>query len=104
MIYTISNDKNDRFEWDPDKAASNLKKHGVSFKQATSAFYDPSALYRLDEKHSTNFEQREMCLGLTDRGILVVVFTEREQGSRLRIISARRANRKEWNRYHENTL
>lgn len=83
------------FEWDKTKAILNKKKHGVSFEVAITAFDDPFALIAPDEKHSTELEIREWLIGESDSGVLVIVFTKREQGKNYRIISARRANKKE---------
>ena len=92
-----------QFEWDPHKATTNVKKHGVSFNQAAFAFYDPRALFHVDHKHSTHDEEREICLGLTNEGILLVIFVERQKDQDMvfRIISARKANRQERGRYYE---
>jgi uncharacterized protein len=77
------------FEWDDDKAEANRRKHGVSFVEAASAFFDGLGLVQPDEVHSDE-EPRQLLLGRSDRGrILVVAYTER--ADRLRIISARRA-------------
>ena len=86
-----------RFEWDPKKAASNQKKHGISFMEAALTFDDPFALRVEDEKHSTESETRMWQIGEMDRGVLVVVFTIRGAGAgkRYRIISARKADRRE---------
>ena len=89
-----------RFEWDESKASKNAAKHGVSFEVAITAFDDPFALITLDVKHSSS-EKREWLLGRSDAGILVVVFTIRQPGNRYRIVSARKAKRKERNRYEE---
>ena len=83
-----------RFEWDPIKAASNLAKHKISFEQALRAFDDPFALIAPDVRHSQS-EQREWILGEADPAVLVVVFTRRDEGEVVRLISARKANRKE---------
>jgi len=90
------------FEWDRNKASANFKKHGVSFSEAVGVFYDPNVLWRLDHDHSLGDEERESCLGLTERGILLVIYAERHQGATLRIISARRANKRERHYYYEN--
>lgn len=83
-----------RFDWDPEKAAENSAKHGISFDQAIKAFDDPDALYIADRGHSEG-EIREKLLGAADdTGIVLVVFTERH-GETIRIISAREATRKE---------
>jgi uncharacterized DUF497 family protein len=89
-----------RFEWDDKKAAANLKKHHVSFDLAITVFDDPSALIAADEKHS-KVENREWIIGLSDKGVLVVIFTKRMSGHVYRLISARKANRKERSLYEE---
>lgn len=89
------------FEWDPGKAKSNLKKHGVSFDEAMSVFRDPLALTILDPLHSEK-KDRFVELGESDEGrLLVVVITERE--GQIRIISARSATRREKVNYEEGT-
>ncbi len=81
------------FEWDADKAASNLKKHGVSFAEAMSVFGDPLEITITDPDHSES-EYRFLSVGLSEsRRLLVVAYTERE--GRTRIISAREAKPKE---------
>jgi uncharacterized protein len=87
------------FEWDEDKARKNLKKHGVSFKEASTVFADPLALTIPDPVHSED-EDRYITLGESyRRRLLVVVSTER--GDRIRIISARVATRRERKDYEE---
>ncbi len=90
-----------KFEWDPSKATANLKKHKISFELAITVFDDPKALIAPDEKHSTQVEVREWIIGLSDNGVLVVVFTKRVRGRVYRIISARRANRRERSLYEQ---
>jgi uncharacterized DUF497 family protein len=90
-----------KFEWDPKKAASNRKKHRVSFEDAITAFDDPYALIAPDESHSTAVEKREWLVGEAEPGVLVIIFTMRSSRQRVRIISARRANRKERKLYEE---
>ena len=90
-----------RFEWDDHKADSNLKKHRVTFETAITVFDDPYALIAPDEKHSSLKEKREWIIGESDRGVLVVVFTQRIQKAIYRIISARKANKKERRLYEE---
>jgi len=90
-----------RFEWDERKAASNRDKHRVSFEDAITAFDDPLALMAADSAHSTPTEDRRWLIGEADAGVLVVVFTVRMPGKVHRIISARRASRKERKRYEE---
>jgi uncharacterized DUF497 family protein len=84
------------FEWDPDKAGINKRKHGVSFLDATGVFDDPEALGM--EEQDVGEEEREVILGVDNLGrVLVVVYTQR--GDRIRIISARKATRKEVKEY-----
>ena len=83
------------FEWDPAKAARNLDKHGVSFDQAITVFDDPAWL---DGPARSHVEPRTWRLGRSTAGaILLVVYTVRSRadGTTIRIISARRASRKE---------
>ncbi|OGU18357.1 MAG: hypothetical protein A2076_05355 [Geobacteraceae bacterium GWC2_53_11] len=87
------------FEWDVRKAASNLKKHGVSFNEATTVFGDTLSLLMGDPMHSEE-EQRFLVIGLSvQQRLLVVSFAERPP--RTRIISARLATRQERNQYEE---
>ena len=89
------------FEWDENKAKSNLAKHGVSFAEATTVFGDPQSLTIPDPEHSQT-EDRFVSMGSSHRQkLLVVVHTER--GDSIRIISARRASRKERKSYEEST-
>lgn len=89
-----------RFEWDNDKAGSNLTKHSVSFEEASTVFGDPNSITISDPVHSLS-EARYIILGHSYTGkLIVVVHTER--GENIRIISARRANRKERQTYEEN--
>lgn len=92
--------RNDRFEWDDAKARSNLEKHGVSFEEASAVFDDPNALVEQDE--SDPYEERWATIGLADDRIFFVVSVERRE--RIRIISARRADRHEQDRYHRQAL
>jgi uncharacterized DUF497 family protein len=83
------------FEWDPAKAASNQKKHGVSFEEAQSVFYDEFAVQFFDEENS-GAEDRFLMLGISDRArLLIVCHCEREHGNIIRIISARKATKGE---------
>lgn len=89
------------YEWDPAKAAANLRKHGVSFAEAASVFLDPMALTFEDPDHSDE-EDREITIGVsTKRRVLFVSHAAR--GDRIRIISARKATRKEQRQYAERT-
>lgn len=89
-----------QFEWDEAKAASNSKKHKVTFEEAATVFADPLAAIFDDEGHSTE-EHREIIIGhsAADR-LLLVCFTER--GGCIRIISARQATKRERRDYEEN--
>lgn len=86
------------FDWDTKKARANLKKHKVSFRVAASVFRDPLALTIFDEEHSEN-EERWVSIGVAENGqVLVVVHTSEWIGTleiKVRIISARKANRDE---------
>ena len=80
------------FEWDPQKAKSNIKKHGVSFEEAKSVFYDEFAVQFFDPEGSSLDEDRFLMLGLSSESrILIVCHCEREEGEIIRIISARKA-------------
>ena len=88
------------YEWDPSKAAGNLRKHKVSFTDAASVFLDPLALTFADI-NSLNVEEREITIGFSLRqGVLFVAHCGR--GDRIRIISARKATRKERFQYEKN--
>jgi uncharacterized protein len=90
-----------RFEWDPAKAAGNIRKHGVSFDEAVTLFKDPLALIFDDEAHSEG-EHREIIVGMSAlRRMLLVCFVERIEDT-VRIISARSATRVEIKDYEEN--
>lgn len=81
------------FDWDTRKADSNLEKHAVSFEEAETIFLDPLSIWASDPDHSIG-ESRMIGIGLSSNGrMLVISFTERE--SRIRIISARKATRRE---------
>jgi uncharacterized DUF497 family protein len=86
------------YGWDDAKAAANLAKHGVSFAYATRVFGDP---YRIErEDRSAGYEEpRYQALGMVEGRVLFVAFTYR--GNNVRIISARRATRRERRQYHE---
>jgi len=90
-----------RFEWDDRKAWANRAKHGISFEEAITAFDDPFALVAVDARHSTPKEERTWLIGAANVAVLVIVYTMRDAGEVLRIISARRASRRERKRYEE---
>lgn len=82
-----------KFEWDEQKAASNLQKHGVSFDEAVSVFADDLALTFADSDHFES-EERSRTYGISNKGrLIVLVHTERRRN--IRIISARKATRYE---------
>ncbi|MDD3518500.1 MAG: BrnT family toxin [Chromatiales bacterium] len=88
-----------RFEWNPKKAAANLRKHGVSFEEASTALRDELALTGHDPDHSLE-EDRLITFGISVTGrLLAVAHTERQ--GRIRIISARCATRPERKFYEE---
>lgn len=88
------------FEWDLKKAKNNLGKHGVSFQEASTAFKDTLSLTIDDPLHS-NDEKRLVLIGMSyNNRILVIVHTER--GDNIRIISARKATKKERKYYESN--
>ena len=87
------------FEWDPQKAAKNLKKHGVAFQEAATVFGDPLAVTFADPDHSED-EERYLTFGLSlQRRLIVVSHTQR--GEQTRIISARLMDREERVIYEE---
>jgi uncharacterized protein len=89
------------FEWDAQKAASNLSKHGVSFEEASSVFHDRLHELYLDVAHAEE-EVRFIIIGVSSsRRLLVVAFTQR--GETIRVISARKAVARERKIYEEET-
>ena len=87
------------FEWDPDKAARNLAKHGISFPEAATIFGDPLAVTYYDPEHSDD-EDRFLTFGHSrEASLLVVSHTDRNDHTR--IISAREMTRKERKQYEE---
>lgn len=87
------------FDWDPSKAASNLRKHGVSFEDAQSVFYDEFAIQFFDEPHSLD-EERFLLLGMSSGAhLLLVCHCERDSVGAIRIISARNATKLERSSY-----
>ena len=88
-----------RFDWDPAKAASNARKHKVTFEVAKTVFYDDFAVQFFDEEHSAD-EERFLLLGMSsDARLLLVCHCEREDGDVIRIISARKATESEAQNY-----
>jgi len=78
-----------QFEWDPKKARQNIKKHGISFDEAVTVFYDPLSATFNDPDHSI-VEHRYITIGFSSQGLLLVV-AHTEKKKNIRIISARRA-------------
>lgn len=84
-----------KFEWDESKATSNLKKHQISFDEAKTVFFDEFGVQFYDEDHSLN-EDRFLMLGMSSSArLLIVCHCERNQGAIIRIISARKATKRE---------
>jgi uncharacterized protein len=92
------------FEWDPAKEQINRKKHGVGFELASTVFHDPLLLSIFDEEHSVA-EERWITLGKSRAGVfLVVIHTFRQNDADnevIRIISARKATKREQAQYEE---
>lgn len=92
--------KTSEFEWDDEKAQSNLKKHRVSFEEAATVFNDPKVATISDPDHSEN-EERYVSIGISViTHLLIVVHTYRTE--RIRLISARKATKAERNKYENN--
>ena len=93
------------FEWDENKNVINIKKHKISFEEASTAFYDDDAIIIDDPDHSDDLEERFLLIGLSLGLKLVIVchcYRENdEQKETIRLISARKANKRETNQYFE---
>jgi uncharacterized DUF497 family protein len=89
-----------RFTWDPRKAAANKRKHGIDFAEAATAFADPLSLTIPDPDHS-EAEDRFLLVGLSVRERLLVVVHVERAADEIRLISARRATRRERAQYEE---
>lgn len=88
-----------KFEWDENKNQSNIKKHGISFEEASSVFYDDEALIINDEAHSQK-EERFVLIGFSYKyNLLVVCHCYRQNEEIVRIISARKAAKNEQKEY-----
>ena len=88
-----------RFDWDPKKSVANKRRHGVSFEEARSVFYDENALEFYDFEHSVR-EERFLMLGVRAKlRMLLVCYTYRKGEGVIRIISARKATKKESKEY-----
>lgn len=89
-----------RFEWDETKAESNEQKHGISFEEAETVFYDRNARLMYDPEHSLE-EERYIILGISDSlKLLIVCHLYRENDELIRIISARKATKIERQQYN----
>ena len=88
-----------KFDWDPDKNKKNRQKHKIWFEEAIQVFDDPRAQMFFDKEHSDH-EDRFILLGSSFSNVLVVIYCERKQ-STVRIISARKATKKEIKKYEE---
>jgi len=86
------------FEWDPAKNRSNQRKHGLSFREAQALFASGVDYLEIFDAEHSEIEDRFIAIGSIDRGIVVVVYTEREEG-RVRIIGARPATNREQDLY-----
>jgi hypothetical protein len=85
-----------KFEWDKKKESTNIKKHGISFEEASSVFYDDFAVQFYDDSHSELEEDRFLMLGMSNKAkMLMICYCERLSGNVLRIISARKATKNE---------
>ena len=87
------------YEWDPKKARRNLRDHGVAFEEAATVFRDPLAVTYSDPDHSHD-EDREITIGYSTGGRLLFV-SHSQRGERTRIISARKATRRERDQHEE---
>lgn len=93
-----------KFEWNAAKAALNERKHGISFEEAKSVFYDEFAIQFYDSENSELEEDRFLMLGLSSESrILLVCHCERDSGNTIRIISARKATKTE-RKFYEGDL
>lgn len=90
-----------RFSWDPEKARVNEKKHRVTFEEAQTVFRDDNARFESDPDHSQD-EDRFLLLGMSERlRLLVVCHCYRSEDAEIRLISARKATKKEREEYEE---
>ena len=84
-----------KFEWDSSKSSANVKKHGVSFAEAQTVFYDDFAVQFFDQEHSSS-EDRLLLLGMSSKArLLLICHCERDAGEVVRLISARKATKRE---------
>src|SRR3989344_7094455 len=101
IVYTMAYNGRMRFEWDDRKNQANHAKHGVWFEEAQTVWADARSAEFFDPEHSDE-EDRFLKIGLSTRlSVLLVVFCDREAGATIRIVSARRATRKEQEQYEK---
>lgn len=87
------------FEWDEQKSKLNAKKHGITFHEASTVFYDEMAIEFYDDEHS-EWEDRFLLLGLSNRlNLLLVSYSYKEKEGTIRLISARKATKNESKHY-----
>lgn len=88
-----------KFEWNPTKAVTNVKKHGITFEEAKSVFFDDFALQFFDQENSAT-EDRFLMLGMSNEtNLLLICHCERDDGNTIRLISARKATKNESKNY-----
>jgi uncharacterized protein len=92
---------NTRFEWDPEKARSNLRKHGISFETATFAFDDPYSITEIDRIEGGEYRWQTIGMAFGVSLLLVAHTVEDEDVEVIRIISARRAEPSERRKYEQ---
>ena len=94
-----------KFDWDENKNVTNIEKHKVSFEESSTTFYDDDAIILDDPDHSDESEERFLLIGISVRLNLLIVShcyrNEDEDNETIRIISARKANKHETNKYFE---
>jgi uncharacterized protein len=91
-----------KFEWDPQKAVKNFRKHQVSFEEAATVFGDALSTTVFDPDHSTDEEERYLTVGVSNRGRYLII-SHTEPGDRVRVISARKLTPAEREAYEETT-
>ena len=91
------------FIWDKEKYDKNLQKHGIRFEEARTVFYDENMIYKMDISHSVN-EERYIIIGLSNNLRLLMVCHCIGDGTTIRIISARRANKSEMHEYERREI
>ncbi|MDR3341969.1 MAG: BrnT family toxin [Treponema sp.] len=99
-LYTYEDVIYGRFIWNRRKNEENKSKHKLSFEKASEVYADPFTMEQYDEAHSTETEERHTVIGIVNKVVVIFLVTT-EQGDRIRIISARKAERKEQEAYYE---